>query len=109
MLHNSELLLSVPTTIKNTSTTPDNSKELSKSSVSCPSQPQDQSLQGQIVQLKEKAHQSFMQVMYVLLTQTDAAAARGRTGTPTRGVRREGKGLSAQDRGILGRCCRYSG
>ena len=39
-------------------------KELSKSSVSSKCLTTEETLQGQIVQLKEKAHQSFMQVMY---------------------------------------------
>jgi hypothetical protein len=65
MTHRSELLpqpKQLP--IKNSSGLSDKSKELSKSSVSSKCLTTEETLQGQIVQLKEKAHQSFMQVMY---------------------------------------------
>lgn len=64
-MHRSELLPQPrPQNIKNSSGLSDKSKELSKSSVSSKCLTTEETLQGQIVQLKEKAHQSFMQVMY---------------------------------------------
>lgn len=63
MLHRSELIPEVRNVNKTNSKLSDKSKELSRSSVSSKCLTTEEGLQGQIVQLKEKAHQSFMQVM----------------------------------------------
>lgn len=65
MMHRSELLPQPRSGVaKSASGVSDKPKELSKSSVSSKCLTTEETLQGQIVQLKEKAHQSFMQVMY---------------------------------------------
>lgn len=61
MLSGSQLC-PTPFPLKSSSHFSDISKELCKSSVSSNS-PSENALQAQIAQLKEKAHQSFMQVM----------------------------------------------
>lgn len=65
MMHRSELLPQGRFgAAKSASGVSEKGKELSKSSVSSKCLTTEETLQGQIVQLKEKAHQSFMQVMY---------------------------------------------